>query len=212
MRNKYGGSTMKAILLIVLFVNIPFSNLRAGAIKTDFKSLEVPESLTAINYIGEASDIKPSKNMMPDKDSTNLRTIYVFTEIGILEAAAFGLGYQINKTFSVALKISSSWTGHAIFLPSLSTGPGVIFSIHNKFLFFNVINMEYSLFYASNLISNISTSFPVGGGASLNIGREDIYAKGINFFWAVGFNFNYLKNWSPNTYAPCLKIGLNINI
>lgn len=203
---------MRVVLLFALLFNIPFCHLEAGTVRTDFIGSGLPESISVSNKGGEAAAIDSSGDTITQKDSTNIRKVYGFVEIGILEAAAFGIGYQIDKTFSVAIKMGSSWTGHSEFVPSLSSGPGLVLSIHRKLLFFNVINLEYSLFYTSNLSDNISTSFPVGGAASLNIGRENVYAKGINFFWAVGLNFNYLKNWSPNTYAPCIKLGLNINI
>ena len=214
MEYKYGSPIIKAIILIAILAGIPLCNLNARVVKEDFKYFNMPGSFTTVKSIGEVPAEVPLVEMDKDKDkdSSNYRTVYGFVETGVLEAAAYGIGYQINKTFSVALKMSYCWTGHVEFLPSISYGPGIILSLHNKFLFFNVINIEYSFFSASNLLENISTTFPVGGDACVNIGRENIYAKGVNFFWAVGVNFNYLKNWSPDTYAPCVKLGLNINI
>lgn len=212
MKYKYGSPITKAIIMIIILAGIPLCNLNARVVKEDFKYLSKPGSFTTVNSIGEVPAEAPLVEMAQDKDSSNYRTVYGFVETGVLEAAAYGIGYQINKTLSVALKMSYCWTGHAEFMPSLSYGPGIILSIHNKVLFFNVMNIEYSFFSASNLSKNISTTFPVGGDACVNIGRENIYAKGVSFFWAAGVNFNYLKNWSPDTYAPCVKLGLNINI
>lgn len=150
---------------------------------------------------------------------TNRRSVFLFSSIGLIEIPSLGVGYQVNKDFSFAIKWSTTWIGsYAILLPNSASGYGIKLSYHKPFLFFNSASFEYILYLHSTLdwerkelygqIDKIPTL--KGHYLDFNIGQETINDSGFNFFWAIGFCVSAAKEANA-LYAPSLKIGLNYN-
>lgn len=147
------------------------------------------------------------------------RSVFLFSSVGLIEILSLGVGYQITKDFSFAIKWSSTWIGSgAMILPNGASGYGIKLSYHKPFLIFNTASIEHILYTQSTLdwerkilygkIDKIPTL--KGYYLDFNVGRETINELGFNFFWAIGFCVSAAKE-AHVLYAPSLKIGLSYN-
>lgn len=112
------------------------------------------------------------------------RTVSIYTGLGFLELAAFGIQYQINDEFGLGVKADVALVaGHDV--PGGGAGGGIKGSyFYNRngegtFLSMNVLNIE-----ASYLATG-------GGGATsleATVGHDSIVGRGIGFLWLIGIS------------------------
>lgn len=190
---------MKKILLILIVVTLNAKFL-----------------FSQINLINNTNSNSLTNNTEIDND---LRGIFLFSSIGLIEVVSIGVGYQVNENFSFSLKDSATWIGSsAMILPNSASGYGIKLTYHKPFLIFNTSSFEYILYTQSTLdwerkklygqIEKIPTL--KGYYLDFNIGRETINESGFNFLWGIGICVSAAKE-AHILYAPSLKLGLNYN-
>jgi len=141
---------------------------------------------------------------------TNQRSVFLFSNIGILDFLSLGIGYQVSEKISIAVKGSQTFIGSsAMGFPHGGNGVGIKLSYHTPFLFFNTTSLEYIPYLSTSFDDHIN-SITKGNYFDFNFGRETIDESGFNFFWAIGFCVSAAKEANV-LYAPSLKIGLNYN-
>ncbi|MBX2977346.1 MAG: hypothetical protein KF721_14550 [Ignavibacteriaceae bacterium] len=149
-----------------------------------------------------------TSNLEIDK---NIRGIFLFSSIGLIEVVSMGVGYQVTDNFSFALKGSATWIGSsAMGFPNGGRGIGIKLSYHTPFLFFNNTNVEFIQYLATSFDDHIN-SISKGHYLDFNIGKENINESGFNFFWSMGICVIAVKE-ADILYGPSLKIGLNYNL
>ena len=145
-------------------------------------------------------------------DSAQLRHIYIFTNIGILEVLSFGIGYQLSSDFSIAIK----WGGTCIGggggygLPGSGDGIGIKASYRLPYDIFNNISFEYIPYLRLSLTDQGSSTFK-GNFFDLNVGYENILKNNVKIFWSLGLCLSDAKK-AHMVFSPSVKIGLNYNI
>jgi len=163
--------------------------------------------LSQINVIGNADYSSIENNA---EIENNFRSIFLFSNIGILDFLSIGIGYQVSDKISLSLKGSQTFIGSsAIGLPHGGNGVGIKLSYHTPFLFFNTTSFEY-IQYLSTSIDYRINSITKGNYFDFNCGRESINESGFNFFWAIGVCISNAKGANV-LYSPSLKIGFNFN-
>lgn len=144
------------------------------------------------------------------KKDYSYRSIFLFSNIGILDFLSLGIGYQVSEKISIAIKGSQTFIGSsAMGFPHGGNGVGIKFSYHTPFLFFNTTSLEYIPYLSTSFDDHIN-SITKGNYFDFNFGRETIDESGFNFFWAIGFCVSAAKD-AHVLYSPSLKIGLNFN-
>jgi hypothetical protein len=140
------------------------------------------------------------------------RSFFINSSLGILEFISLGVGYQFSEKVAVTIKGSYTFTtGASLNIPNWGEGLGFKVSFSTEFLFINSISAEYIAYLKTALDDAESIDTAIKGNYfDFNIGREDIYSNGLNFFWAVGLCISAVKNTNV-LYSPSLKIGLNYN-
>jgi len=142
--------------------------------------------------------------------NNDLRGIFLFSNIGILDFLSLGIGYQVSEKISLAIKGSQTFIGSsAMGFPNGGSGVGVKLSYHTPFLFFNSTSFEYIQYLSTSYDDHIN-SITKGNYFDFNFGKETINKSGFNYFWAIGFSVSAAKE-AHVLYAPSLKIGLNFN-
>lgn len=142
--------------------------------------------------------------------NNNLRGIFLFSNIGILDFLSAGIGYQVSEKISLSLKGSQTFIGSsAMGLPHGGSGVGIKLSYHTPFLFFNATSFEY-IQYLSTSIDYRINSITKGNYFDFNIGRETVNESGFNFFWGIGVCMSNAKGANV-LYSPSLKFGFNFN-
>ncbi len=190
---------MKQFFLILIVVTLNFKLL-----------------FSQINLINNTNSNSLTNNTEIDND---LRGIFLFSSIGLIEVVSIGVGYQVNENFSFSLKGSATWIGSsAMILPNSANGYGIKLTYHKPLLIFNAASFEYILYTQSTLdweskklygqIEKIPTL--KGYYLDFTIGRETINESGFNFLWGIGICVSAAKE-AHILYAPSLKIGLNYN-
>ncbi|AFH50036.1 Hypothetical protein IALB_2333 [Ignavibacterium album JCM 16511] len=163
--------------------------------------------LGQINLIGSTDYSNFENNAEIDN---NLRGIFLFSSIGILDFLSLGIGYQVSEKISIAIKGSQTFIGSsAMGFPHGGNGVGIKISYHTPFLFFNTTSLEYISYLSTSFDDHIN-SITKGNYFDFNLGREIIDESGFNFFWAIGFCVSAAKEANV-LYTPSLKIGLNFN-
>jgi len=148
-----------------------------------------------------------------DCNYSDIRNGYFYLTIGLLDILGFGVGYQINKNYSVGIKWSDYWLsdvgGGGLFpFPDNGGGFGIRLSRNLNYKVFNNLNFEVLLFYT---VSHRSyKQFIKGASFDINIGDENNINNGFNFIWSVGCVVNGAKG-APPLFMPNFKIGFNIN-
>lgn len=141
-----------------------------------------------INLINNSNNNSLTSNAEIDND---LRGVFLFSSIGLIEVASIGVGYQVTEKFSFSLKGSVTWIGSsAMILPNSANWYGIKLTYHKPFLIFNTASFEYILYTQSTLdwegkkLYNQIKKIPTLKGYYLdfNIGRETINESGFNFF------------------------------
>ncbi len=144
------------------------------------------------------------------KNDYSHRSIFLFSNIGILDFLSLGIGYQVSEKISIAVKGSQTFIGSsAMGFPHGGNGVGIKLSYHTHFLFFNTTSLEYIPYLSTSFDDHIN-SITKGNYFDFNFGRETINESGFNFFWAIGFCVSAAKEANV-LYTPSLKIGLNFN-
>ncbi len=141
------------------------------------------------------------------------RDFFIYTGVGIADIVYLGIGKNIFKEYSLAIKTDIfplRGSGEGI---RIATGIGIKFSklFYNNLLpksFFPIdnISIEYSygLTYGSN-----STDKNIGK-YQFNFGSDKINQSGINFCWAIGIAIITEKNMNA-LVLPNFRIGLIYN-
>lgn len=146
-------------------------------------------------------------------NSAEPRSFFINSSLGILEFISLGIGYQASEKVAISIKASDTFiTGSSLVFPNTGTGLGFKVSYSTEFLFFNSISAEYIAYLSLTYDQTIMPSGTIKGNYfDLNIGRENIYAKGLNVFWAIGICASAVKT-QETLFSPSIKIGLNYNI
>ncbi len=137
------------------------------------------------------------------------RTLFIEGCIGLFEYLSAHLGYQINNSFSFAIKVSTTWVGGGMYLPNSGEGIGAQLNYSYKFLFFNSISLGY-LIYTDLTVDRKINSITKGNFFNIYLENENIEDKGINFFWSLGLCLSAAKA-SHTIIFPSINAGLNFN-
>lgn len=190
---------MKQVLLILIVVTLSAKSL-----------------FSQINLKKNTDSISLKNNAEIDND---IRCIFPFLSIGVIEYISFGLGYQVTENSSISLKRSSTWIGTgAMGFPNSASGYGIKLAYYIPILIFNAFSFEYILYTKSTLdwerkkLYSEIKEIPVFKGHyfDFNLGRETINKSGFNFFWGIGFCISAAKE-AHTIYSPSLKMGLTYN-
>jgi hypothetical protein len=140
------------------------------------------------------------------------RSFFLYANIGILDFASVGVGYQASERVALSIKASQTFiTGASLGFPEWGAGLGFKVSCATEFLFFNSISAEYIAYLETSIDDSHSlTSTLKGNYFDFNIGRENVYDEGINVFWAIGICISSVKT-TEVLFSPSLKVGLNYN-
>jgi hypothetical protein len=152
------------------------------------------------NYSLETTTVKNTEH--------KYRNLFIGGSIGIFEYLSAHLGYQIDESFSFAIKGSYTWIGSGLYLPNSGAGIGAQINYYDKFLFFNTISLGY-LTYTDVTIDKKINSLTKGNFFNISLGNENI-DKGIHFLWSLGLCLSAAKE-SHTIIFPTLNAGLNFN-
>ncbi|HPI38117.1 MAG TPA: hypothetical protein PK397_09255 [Ignavibacteriaceae bacterium] len=151
------------------------------------------------------------------KDS--LRTLYIYSGVGIYEWFNIGVGYQLNNQFSVSLKHANTWvsgSGCSYLFPPNAGGLACEIKYYKDIWIFNNISAGYIYFlYVPNEYDMSYGINPKGGGFEFNLGNERIEKRipgGLQIYWSVGIGINYNKAYSATLVMPSAKIGIYYNL
>jgi len=159
-------------------------------------------------------------NQITNTTNNHNRKFYVFSSVGLIEIVSIGVGYQISRDISFAIKGASTWIGsYALLFPNGASGVGIKLSYHKPFLFFNTASFDYIIYLYSTLDWESKRQpwnlgyepFIKGHYFDVNIGKETINKSGLNIFWSIGVCLSAAKE-AHILFAPSLKVGLNYNI
>jgi hypothetical protein len=155
-----------------------------------------------------------AQNLESESDSSNtksdLRKVFVYSSVGVLEAFSVGAGYQVSSEFAISLKWSSSIIGGtSILFPNSATGIGIRTSYYFPFFIFNNITFD-SILYLNQRIYKQSSQFIKGYFLDLTIGKEIIDESGLRVFWGVGLSGSHPIDVAGR-FSVSFKIGLNYN-
>jgi len=175
----------------------------------------IPKMIDCQSYLMKSQE-EIATNPIYEKDS--LRSIYIYSGIGIYEWFNLGIGYQFNNHFSVSLKHANTWvSGHGggNLFPPTASGLECEIKYYKDIWIFNNISFSYLYFLSIPNVFDMSYGIkPKGGGFELNIGNERI-EKGISgklhFYWSVGIGINYNKAYSETLIMPSIKVGVSHN-
>jgi len=141
------------------------------------------------------------------------RNLFLFSSIGVFEILSFGVGYQINESFSFSIKGAAAVIGSpGWLLPSGGRGLGLKASYNKSLWIFNVASLEYVAYLSTTQDLQIKGYEPLFKGSyfDINMGREIIDEPGFNFFWAIGLGISAAKE-AKTLKGLSLKIGYNFN-
>lgn len=142
----------------------------------------------------------------------NIRTLFFFSSVGILEIFSIGLGYQVTEHWSVSLKGSLTGFEGGFLLSNSAGGYGAKVAYHfNQVFIFNKASIEYTGHLSANIDYAglyIDEPFYKGSFVDINIGYEKVIERGINFWWSIGYCINDVK-YAKTLYWPSIKTGIN---
>lgn len=97
---------MKQILLILIVVTLSAKSL-----------------FSQINLINNTDNISLKNNT---EINNELKSIFLFSSIRLIEVVSIGVGYQVTENFSVSLKGAATWLGStAMGFPNGGRGIGI---------------------------------------------------------------------------------------
>ncbi len=143
----------------------------------------------------------------------NLRKLYIYSGLGLLEFFQFGIGYQINKDFSISMKYAATWLsyGGSYINPGIGSGFGIAISYYKNLWLFNKISSDYIYYTSLPIIIYDAKNYirPKGSYYEITIGNEKIESKtGLQIFWFVGIGISY-PHRSEILILPSIKIGVS---
>jgi hypothetical protein len=154
---------------------------------------------------------------IPGEKEKSIRSVFLYSSIGLVEVFSLGLGKQLNEDFSLSVKFAAAWIGSsASILPNGARGVGFRLAYHKPILFFNATSCDYLLYLLSTLDWDTRKREPgydpfvKGHYFELSLGKETVDKPGFHLFWAVGFCISAAKE-AHILYAPSLKIGVDFN-
>jgi len=168
-------------------------------------------------HIGSSFRCAGADQVAKEKEK-NIRSLFLFSSIGLIEVFSIGAGIQLSDNFSISVKYAGTWIGSGFIFPNSAAGPALRVGFHKPFLLFNTVSLDYIIYLYSSLDWE-SLKMPwrlgyepfiKGHYFDFNIGKETIDESGFNFFWAIGFCISAAKE-AQILYAPSLKIGINLN-
>lgn len=158
-----------------------------------------------------------SGNSVPFKEcELKIRDGFIFVGVGLFEIFQFGIGYQVDKKYSIALKYASTWLsyGGSYINPGIGTGIGISTSCYKNIWLFNKISIDY-IYYIKLpiIIYNSEKSIkPNGGYLEITFGQEEIEDnEKFQFYWACGIGVSY-PHRSKILVLPTIKIGTQLNL
>jgi len=154
----------------------------------------------------------------PTTPGQDLRSVFIFANVGSLEIMNLGIGLQLSEQYSLALASSAFALGGKVYiLPETALGIGVRGSYYfspdgrTKFLWANVISCDLMYLLPHQADQKISFHSPGGVGIEAIIGRDGIVGSGIGISWGVGMAMS-IHSEKPPLFFPAIKLGLHIDV